>query len=190
MEMTILDATERTRQPGKFREKGFVAGVLYGDDMAGANSVKFESKALDKVLASHGSHAKVWIKYNHSQKFGFIKEVQRDAISGFVTHIDVQMVSKDHEIKLQIPVIFKGEDVLGQRKLQLQVYKPEVTVLGKMGLIPDTVQVDISAMELGDSITLNHFALDKLLKVSEKEDVVYGVIINQPLTAEVETESR
>lgn len=188
MEMTILDATERTRQPGRFREKGFVAGVLYGDDTAGAISVKFESNALDKVLSRHGSHAKVWIKFNHSQKFGFIKEVQRDVISGFVTHIDVQLVSKDHEIKLQIPVIFKGEEVLGLRKLQLQVYKPEITVLGKMGLMPDAVQVDISAMELGESITLNQFALDKMLKVSEKEDVVYGVIINQHLNAEVETE--
>jgi len=69
------------------------------------------------------------------------------------------------------------------------VHKPEITVLGKMGLIPDAVQVDISAMELGESITLSHFALDKLLKVSEKEDVVYGVIINQPLNAEVETEA-
>lgn len=189
MEEIILNATERTKQSGKFRERGFVAGVLYGDGVAAANSVKFETVALNKVLAGHGSNAKVCIKYNDSKKFGFIKEVQRDAISGLVTHIDVQIVSKDHEIKLQIPVIFKGEDVLALKQLQLKVYKSEITVSGTMDLMPDAIYVDVSDMKLGDSITVNNFHLDKQLNLSEKEDTVYGIIY-QPIneTAETETE--
>lgn len=188
MEENILNAIERTKQSGKFRERGFVAGVVYGDSITAANSVKFETVALNKVLVRHGSNAKVCINYNDSKKLGFIKEVQRDALSGLVTHIDVQIVSKDHEIKLQIPVIFKGEDVLALKQLQLQVYKSEITVSGRMDLMPDAIHVDVSDMKVGDSITPNHFNLDKQLNVSEKEDTVYGMIyqsINE--TAETET---
>lgn len=190
MEKTILTAIERTKQSGKFREKGFVAGVLYGDDINGANSVKFESSALDKVLARHGSNAKVWINFHNNKKLGFVKEVQRDLLSGCVNHIDVQMVSKDHEIRLQIPVIFKGEDMLTQRQLQLQVHNSELTVWGMIDLMPDAICVDVSDMNLGDSITLKNFELDKLLKVGEKEDAVYGIIAYQPLGATVATETK
>ena len=179
MKEIILEAIERTEKPGKFKEIGFIPGVLYGDSVTGATSVKFETLAVKKILTSHGSNAKVWIKYNNTKKFGFIKEVQRHPVaSGQLTHIDVQMVSKDHEIRLQIPIMFKGEDELKNRQLDLQIYKSEITVLGKMALMTDAIYVDVSEMNLGDTITLNNFDLDKQLKVNEEDDISYGMIIN------------
>lgn len=178
MEEIILEAIERTKQPGKFRESGFVPGVLYGDSVSGATSVKFDAIALEKILTRHGSNAKVWIKYDSNKKFGFIKEVQKNPVSGGVIHVDVQIVSKDQEVKLQIPIVFKGEDDLKNKQLQLQVYKSEINVLGKMALMPDAIYVDVSIKKLGDTITANNFALDKQINVSEKEDEVYGIITN------------
>lgn len=192
MEETILKAVERIKKPGKVIEKGFVPGVLYGDSISEVTMVNFEEQALKKVLSSHGSNAKVWIRLNNDKRFGFIKEVQKHPVSGNVTHIDVQIVSKDHKLKLQIPIVFKGEDDLKQKLLQLQVYKSEITVLGKMDFMLDAIYVDVSEKKLGDTITLKDFDLDKQLKVSEKEDVIYGIIINlrnQTVDAAVETKS-
>jgi len=185
----ILEATDRFKQPGRFREIGFIPGVLYGDSVDVATSVKFEELAVKKILTGHGTNAKVWIKYNNNKRFGFIKEVQKHPVLGSVIHIDVQIVSKDHEIKLQIPIAFKGEDDLKRRQLQLQVYKSEITIFGKMALMPDAIYVDVSEKKLGDAITLNNFDLDKQLNVNEKEDEVYGMIINlkdQPIDTAVE----
>jgi len=189
MNEIMLDAIERA--DGKFRETGFVPGVLYGDGVAAATAVKFEERSLNKLLSSHGNSAKLWININNSKKFGFIKEVQRKPMTRTVSHIDVQIVSKDHEIKLQIPINFQGEDNLINRQLQLQVYKSDITVFGKMASMPDVIDVDVSAMELGDTITSNNFGLDKLLKI-DNEDDIYGTIINlrvQPVEA-VETETK
>ena len=192
MEEIILEALERRKQPGKFRENGFVPGVLYGDSTIDSISVKFEEAALKKIIATHGTNAKVWIKYKNDNKSGFIKEVQKNRISGSIIHIDVQLVSKDQELKLQIPIVFKGENELKQRQLQLQVYKSEITVIGKIAMMIDAIYVDVSEKQLGDTITLNNLDLDKQLKVSEKEDVVFGVIINlksQPIEIEIEVET-
>ena len=175
MEDIMLEAIERA--DGKFKESGFVPGILYGDGIEAATAVKFEEKALNKLITSHGSSAKLWININNSKKYGFIKEVQRKHLTRNVAHIDVQIVSKDHEIKMQIPITFIGEDVLKTKQLQLQVYKPEISVFGKMALIPDGVEVDISNMKLGETITLDNFTFDKLLKI-ENEDAIYGIIIN------------
>lgn len=192
MEEIILEAIERTKQVGKFRESGFVSGVLYGDSVTVASSVKFDALAIKKVLARHGSNAKVWINFNKNKKFGFIREVQKHPVSGSVIHIDVQIVSNDHQLKLQIPIVFQGEDNLKQRQLQLKVYKSEITVFGKVALMLDAIYIDVSEKKLGAAITLNNLHLDKQLKVSEKEDTVFGMIINlnnQPIDDAVGTKT-
>jgi len=175
MNEITLDAMERA--DGKFRESGYVAGILYGDGFETATAVKFEEKSLNKLLNSQGNSAKLFININNSKKFGFIKEVQRKRLTRNVTHVDVQIVSKDHEIKIQVPITYKGEDILRTKQLQLQVYKTEITVFGKMALMPDGIDVDVSEMILGDTITLDNLGLDKLLKI-ENEEAIYGTIIN------------
>ena len=174
MEETILDAVERTMQPKRCREAGFTPGVLYGDSVTNAITVQFETAALKKILATHGSNAKVWVKYGGNKKFGFVKEVQRHPVTAKVTHIDVFLVSQDHEVKMQIPITFEGRDSLDN--VQLQVHKSEIEVLGKAALMPEAVVVDISTMVLGDTITSVNFNLDKQLKITDSENEVYGII--------------
>jgi large subunit ribosomal protein L25 len=188
MEETILKASERSKQRGKFREKGFVAGVIYGEGMQASNPVKFDRAALQQVLKRHGSNARVTILFNDNKTLGFIKEVQRDAISQQITHIDVQLVSKDQEVKLSVPIVFRNVEDLADRQLQLQVYKYEVPVTGRMDLMPDAIQIDVAPMNLGDSITVDDFNLDPQIKVSEKEDAVYAVINNLPVEESAEAE--
>ena len=174
MEETILDAVERTMQPKRCREAGFTPGVLYGDSVTNAITVQFETAALKKILATHGSNAKVWVKYGGNKKFGFVKEVQRHPVTAKVTHIDVFLVSQDHEVKMQIPITFEGRDSLDN--VQLQVHKSEIEVLGKAALMPEAVVVDVSTMALGDTITSKNFNLDKQLKITDSEKEVYGII--------------
>ena len=174
MEETILNAVERTMQPKSCREAGFTPGVLYGDSVTDAITVQFETAALKKILATHGSHAKVWVNYGGNKKFGFVKEVQRHPVTAKVSHIDVFLVSQDHEIRMQIPITFEGRDSLDN--VQLQVHKSEVEVFGKAALMPDAVVVDVSTMVLGDTITSKNLNLDKQIKITDSENEVYAII--------------
>ncbi|MCB2352565.1 50S ribosomal protein L25 [Clostridium estertheticum] len=176
MEQVILNALERTASNKKFNEDGFIAGVMYGDGSTEATSVKFELVPLRKILVKHGSNAKVVVKYGEEEKTGFIKEIQRHPVTAKITHIDVQLVSKDHEIKLQLPISYKGEENLSSQRLQLQVQKSEIDVFGKMAIMPDSLSVDVSQMALGDSITIKNFDLNKEIRVTDKEDEVYASI--------------
>ncbi|SDP17250.1 50S ribosomal protein L25 [Clostridium gasigenes] len=176
MEKNILNAFERTTKSKRFKENGFIAGVIYGDNVKEATSVKFEESSLRKILSKHGSNAKVWVKYGEGKKFGFIKEIQRHPVTAKITHIDVQLVSKNHEIKLQLPIEFKGEKNLVANLLKLNIQKTEIDVFGKMALMPDVVVIDVSEKELGDTITIKNFNLDKEIKISDNEDEIYATI--------------
>jgi large subunit ribosomal protein L25 len=187
LEQIILNAAKRTEKTKKFREEGFIPGVIYGDSVAEADSVKFEEISLKKILAKHGSNVKLWIKCGDNKKFGFIKEIQRHPVSNKIIHLDVQLVSKDHEVKLQIPITFKGEAALGKRQLQLKMHKSEVDVLAKIGLVPEVLNVDVSEKNSGDTITSKDFDLDKQIKIHDKENEVYATITK--LMAEAVEES-
>lgn len=182
MEVTYLNAVDRIMKPKQCRETGFTPGVLYGDGVSNAISVQFETAELKKVIATHGSNARVWVNHGGNKKFGFIKEVQRDPVSASVIHIDVFHVSQDHEVNMQIPITFEGRDSLDN--LLLQVYKSEVEVLGKLTMMPEAIVVDVATMLLGDTITSENFKLDAQLKITESENEVYGIITLLPVLVE------
>jgi len=188
MEQVILNALERTVDNKRFKEEGFIAGVMYGDGSTEATAVKFELVPLRKILGKHGSNAKVVVKYGEEEKTGFIKEIQRHPVNAKITHVDVQLVSKDHEIKLQLHIAFKGEENLVSKRLMLQVQKPDVDVFGKMAIMPDALSVDVSEMELGDTITIKNFELDSQIRVTDKDDEVYASITQMKEEIEEEVE--
>ena len=132
MEEIILNAIARQKTSARFRELGFVPGVLYGDDVPAGSNVKFDEKALRNIINHHGSSANITIIFNDSKKVGFIKEIQRKPITGALVHVDIQIVSKEHEIKRQIPIVFNGEDILMSKNLQLNIAKSELLVFGKI----------------------------------------------------------
>ncbi|MEQ8201040.1 MAG: 50S ribosomal protein L25 [Syntrophomonadaceae bacterium] len=179
MEQTTLTATDR--QPGKFREQGFIPGVIYGGDVATSQSVKFEYGPVQKLISRHGANARVEIGLGNTRKSGFIKEIQRDAITKKIIHVDIQVVSKGQEIKLNIPILFDNEEQLADRRLQLLVYKPTVEVEGTMASIPESIRIDVGNLEAGESVTVETIEQGHQLKVSDKEDTLYAAIIHQPV---------
>jgi large subunit ribosomal protein L25 len=186
MEKVILNAFERTIGNKKFKEEGFIAGVFYGGEVKEATAVKFETVELKKILGKHGSNAKVWIKYGEDTKFGFVKEIQRHPVTAMINHIDVQLVSANQEIKVQLPITFKGEEALLDIQLQLNVHKSEIDVFGNLQIMPDGISIDVSEKKLGDTITIADFDLDAKIKITDNEDEIYAAIVQMKEIVEEE----
>lgn len=174
MQEIILNAVERDKIKN-FKEEGFIPGILYGGELENSAPVKFDRSDLQKILSRHGSHVKLWVMYNGDKKFGFIKDIQKHPVTHNIRHIDIQVVAQNQEAKMQIPIIFTGEDQLKQKDLHLQVHKDVVDVYGKVALMPDSVHIDVSEKEQGDAITKDDFTFSEEIRVMSDEDV-YGVV--------------
>ncbi len=175
MEIAILKAMERSEEPKIVRKAGFIPGVL-NESGSASTSVKFEMAAMNKIISKHGMNAKVWVELGAEKKFGFIKEIQRHAVEDKIIHVTIQLVSKDKEIKMQLPINFHGNAELEHRSLQLQVYKSEVEVTAKAALMPDGVIVDVSGKESGENITAGNLNLPPEIKILDAADEIYAVI--------------
>lgn len=188
MDKIIIKALERPKKTGKFKEPGFVPGVLYGEGMDASASVKFDAAVIRNLISQHGSNAKVWVDYKGTEKFGFVKATQSDALSNKLLHIDIQVIAKDQKMKIQIPVRFVGEEALKAKDLELHVSKHEVTVTGDMNKMPESIEIDVSKLELGDQVTYENFKLDESLVTDDKE-TAYGVVNHLKLMKVEDTET-
>jgi len=165
----------RTDTPKKVRLAGFIPGVLNESDLT-STSVQFVGTELNKIISKHGSNAKVWVTIGDDKKFGFIKEVQKSPLDRKIIHIAIQLVSKDQEIKMQLPISYHGREELEHKQLQVQVYKAEIDVSGKAVLMPDVIIVDVSKKELGDTITAADLNISAEIKIHDAENEIYAVI--------------
>jgi len=187
MEDTTIKATVRSLNTKIGKNAGLVPGVLNGPGTA-STSIILESIPLNKIIAKHGKNAKLWVDLNNEKKFGYIKEVQRHPVEGKVIHIAIQMLAKDQEIKMLLPITYHGSAELEHKLLQLQVYKSEIKVSGIGANMPDSVVVDVSEKVFGDNITAIDFHLPKELIILDSEDEIYAGIkaIKEVLVEETE----
>ncbi len=189
MTNVALKAQARTETKKKFKEAGYVPGVMYGDGIE-ATTIKVDEKDLRKILSEHGGHARIDVTYGRKKNSGFIKEVQTKPINNAILHVDIQVVSDTHEIKMQVPVHFTGTDMLMKRQLILQTAKSEIEVSGIMSKIPEEVTIDVSDLEYGDKIEPSSFTFGDGVTVLDEVDTIFGAIIHASKMEEPETEDR
>ncbi len=81
-----------------------------------------------------------------------IKEVQFDPVSDRVIHADFQFFSAGEVLEMEVPVTFtgKGPGIIAGGKLQALVHT--LTVKGMPSGIPENITIDISGMELGETM--------------------------------------
>ena len=172
---TTIKAVERSEKPNKVRAEGFTPGVLNGPGTA-STPVKFDTLAINKIISKHGMNAKMWVEIGGEKIFGFIKEIQKHPVEGRTIHVAIQLVSKDQEVKMQLPITFHGISEVERKLMKVQVYKSEVEVLGKTALMPDSLVVDVSEKELGAEITAADFNMPAELKILDADNEIYAII--------------
>ena len=165
----------RTDSPKKVRLAGMIPGVLNESDLT-STSVQFMGPELNKIVSRHGPNAKLWVDLGTEKKFGFIKEIQKSVLDRKIIHIAIQLVSQDQEVKLELPIVYHGKDELEHKFLQIQVYKAEVEVTGKTVDMPDSITVDVSMKEAGDTITSAELNLPAAIKLHDTANEIYAVI--------------
>src|ERR1700687_4009414 len=89
------------------RRSGRVPGVTYSDGKAQALSI--DEKSFQQVLRSGGRNALMTLKLDNASHPVLIKEIQRNAITRAILHVDFHRVSLKEKIEASVPLHVKGE---------------------------------------------------------------------------------
>lgn len=160
MELVELKANSRseTGKKGakKCRNLGLVPGILYGKNEK-PSPVSVDPKELNRVLHTRaGSNAIINLTVDQAGEAVnvVVKELQVDTIKGNMTHVDFCHISLDEPIQTSVPFRVVGEapGVKQGGILEHTLWELEIESLPLN--IPDAIEVDISQLELGDSLVV------------------------------------
>ncbi|WP_017613701.1 50S ribosomal protein L25/general stress protein Ctc [Nocardiopsis salina] len=140
-------AARRVRRAGK------VPAVLYGH---GTEPRHLNLPGHELMLALKTPNVLMRIDGVGKDNLALPKSVQRDAIKGFVEHVDLLVVAKGEKVEVEIPVTVTGEvqtpGVLNQELVAVAV-EAEATH------IPEGVEIDVEGLESGEIRTAGDLKL-------------------------------
>ncbi len=193
-ERATLTATPRTefgtRISRRLRRDGKVPGVVYAD---GNEAISFQVESRDaRIILSEG-HALFDLQIEGSDAVPVvIKEQQHHPVRGDLQHLDLQQVDLKQAIQAEVAVELTGEDVSPGVKQGgvLEHVTREVTVEALPTDIPDSISLDVSEMEINDTLTLeNLVAPDGVELIADEPSEVTLVTLSPPrVEAEPETD--
>ena len=154
----ILNAKTRNHEDSakKLRKEGWIPGCVYGKSCEALNII-INQKDLKKCLAAHATKLTLNVEGQDQYLVG-IEELQRGPLQNGLLHISFHAMSADEVAHLHIPIEFVGK-ALGQMEGGiLKENFHEITVKGLPADLPDKLTVDVSKMNIGDSIHVEDIA--------------------------------
>jgi len=157
----------------QMRRDGWLPSVIYGRGTANKN-LKINAKAFAELLAKSSSD-NIVINLeidDEDTRLAFLQDIQHDPLSGIAMHVDFLAIDENTEITAHIPAHLNGEapGVKSGGVVEQYVHAIEITCLPDD--LPDTLEIDISGLELGDSLHLGDINYPKGVRPTHAADVV------------------
>jgi large subunit ribosomal protein L25 len=192
---TSLDLTARepegSRSVRRLRRDNLVPGVIYGGGEA-PQHFAVDARTLRNTLARAGQVIEVSLDGSTSNVL--IKDVQRHPVRGEAVHVDLLRVRMDVSIHATVPIEFLGaEDSpgVGEGGIFNQELR-EVNIAALPGDIPDSIQHDVSGLQMNATVTLDVLTAPSGVTLLDDPEIVIATITPptlEPVEDEIETET-
>ncbi|PID20405.1 50S ribosomal protein L25/general stress protein Ctc [Sporosarcina sp. P3] len=166
----------------ELRKSGWIPSVVYGYETESTPIAVKERDLLD-TLRETGRNGVIKLTVDGNDKNVVLNDYQADVLTGFLTHADFLAINMTEELEVDVAVNLVG-DAPGEKAggtIQQPVW--EITIRVKPSDIPEHIDVDVSELEIGETILVGDIR-DKVKFEILTEDEVGLVTISAPRTAE------
>lgn len=171
------------------RARGSVPAVIYGKKSAPAN-LEVSHRDLEALL-SHAVGENILVELQiedgakKSTQLSLIQEVQHHPIARTILHVDFQAVSATEEITASVSIEPVGE-ADGVKNfgglLEQSIRSIEVRCLPQN--LPELIQVDVSALKIGDSIHVRDLKLPAGVSATDDPDLTVFIVAEPTVATE------
>jgi large subunit ribosomal protein L25 len=143
------------------RRASRVPAVIYGGNEE-PTTIHVEEKLLMKLLnTGHFMNSIVMIELGGKTLRTLPKDVAVHPVSDRPLHVDFLRLSADAKIDVEVPVHFINEELSPglKRGAVLNVVRHELHLICEADKIPSEVQIDVTGLDVGDSIHISHVTL-------------------------------
>ena len=177
----------------KLRAVGQAPAVVYGrgkDPVA----VALSPKALDRIIKTHhaGLNALIDLKGEGALagRTVMVKDLLREPIKGDILHVDLLEVDLKAQIEVAVPVHLHGTPHGVTMGGLLDHSLHHVDIICAVGSIPDEFVIEVSHLDIGDSIHVNEIPLPDGAEMQTPEDLpVCSIVMPRAAAADEEEEA-
>jgi len=186
-----LFAEDRTDQgkgaSRRLRRAGKVPAILYGAHRD-PRALALDHNTLLHTIENEAFFSSILtVTTGDKSQPCIIKDIQRHPFRNILLHVDLQRITEDEEIRVSVPFHFLGEDDAPGVKqggvLSRVMNELEIICLPKH--LPEYIEVDVSALELDDNITLDQVKLPEGVSIAAGEEA-----LEQPVFPDLPPASR
>jgi len=162
------------------RREGRVPGIVYGDK-AEPQNIALDYKAIWQQLHTGHFQSTIFMLDLDGTKTRVIpRGVQLDPVRDFPIHVDFMRVSKDSLVTVEVPVHFLNEAASPgiKRGGILNVVRHEIEVRCPADSIPEHFEVDLTGLEIGDSVHISAIKLPEGVRptISDRDFTVATIV--------------
>lgn len=173
----LLREEKGTSAARRARAEGYIPANLYGKDIEN-KSLKVKKGDIDAIIREFGSNAIVELDIDGETERAIIKDAQRDIIQYELVHIDFQKITKGQKLKLTVPVSIVGDDYEIDGGI-LEQHMDEIEIESIPRNIPREIEVNVSELGIGDSITIADLEVEGFDILSNPHDTIVAVTAHQ-----------
>ena len=164
----------------ELRRDGRVPAVVYGDKKEPL-SVHVEEKALAKALSTgHFMNTVVMIDVGGKAHRTLPKDVQFHPVTDRPIHVDFLRIGAHSQVHVNVPVVFTNEEAAPgiKRGGVLNIVRHDLELVCDAAEIPETIEIDLTGLEIGDSVHISAVSLPKGSKSAiEDRDFTIATVV-------------
>jgi len=174
----------------KIRSAGKLPAILYGPE-TDPIMLTLDFTELKKALQGRSAESVLLNLRIDSDKKGqskkvMIKEIQRDPVKRDYLHVDLFEISLKKELEVDIPIYLVNTPIGVSQGGMLQHVRREVKVSCMPDDLVDKIDVDVSGLDIGQSLHIGDISFPSGLKSLEDEDVTIVTVVAPTIAAEEE----
>lgn len=165
-----------TKAARRLRREKIVPAVLYSE--GGNCNIQLDETSFEYMLGQHASeHLMVALELDGKTVHALLKEVQHHPITAEVVHADFQEVDMNKPVHVEVPVELIGEAAGVKAGGVLEALHHTIEIECLPMDLPEVIEVDVSGLQVGDTLTVGELTLDSKLKVLTAGDIgVAGIV--------------
>lgn len=161
------------------RREGRIPAVIYGDKKEPV-TIHLDERSLTKLLGTGVfMNSLVMLEVNGEVTRTLPKDVAFDPVSDRALHVDFFRLAKGAKVQVNIPVVFVNEEESPglKRGGVLNVVRFELDLMCDADKIPDQIEIDVTGLELGDSIHISNVTLPdgSVSSITDRDFTIAGV---------------
>ena len=159
------------------RKEGLVPAIVYSKGCKAGRAIFVKANEWE-ILSKH-DFSVIYLVDGDKKEPAIVKEVQRNYMKDYVVHIDFQAVDASAVFEATIAIHAVGTTAGTAEGGVLDQLKHIVKVSANALNMPEHIEVDVSALNVGDSLTVGQLVLPEGVTVDEPADEVIFHVVHQ-----------